>query len=82
MGAATAAKLIRSGGRVVIADLGHQYERYLTLANALCEEAGRDKNTLIRNEMVMTFIETDVTKEDQVKNALDAAEGLFGEPGE
>lgn len=67
LGAATVSTLIQGGARVVVADLPHQYERF-------------DSSTTAANNI--SFVETDVTREDQVEKALDTVEELYGEPGE
>jgi 3-hydroxyacyl-CoA dehydrogenase / 3-hydroxy-2-methylbutyryl-CoA dehydrogenase len=79
LGAATASTLIREGARIVVADLPHQYERYLELAEDLCRTA--ESHPSMRRDRVISFVETDVTNESQVKNALDIVEELYGEPG-
>lgn len=66
LGAATVSSLVQKGGRVLIADLPQQYDRY--------SEQFSDTSQVI-------FVETDVTKEGDVKKALDQAEQMFGKPG-
>ena len=81
LGAATAAYIVRNGGRVVVADLASQHESYLRLATASCAEAAAAAaaDTTVSSP-VLAFAETDVTNEDQVSAALDLAESQFGEP--
>jgi NAD(P)-dependent dehydrogenase (short-subunit alcohol dehydrogenase family) len=81
LGAATCATLLKAGARVVIADLPHQHERYLQLAEQVCRDFEASSDTMT-SQTIMTFVETDVTQEDQVNRALDVAEELYGEPGE
>ena len=80
LGAATASTLIRAGARVVVADLPHQYERYLQLAEAVCRTTTESYPSM-RHDQVISFVETDVTSEEQVMKALDAVEAQYGEPG-
>ena len=81
LGAATAAYIVRNGGRVVVADLASQHESFLRLAAASCAEAAvaAAADTTVSSP-VLAFAETDVTNEDQVSAALDLAESQFGEP--
>lgn len=79
LGAATASTLIRAGARVVVADLPHQYERYLQLAEAVCRTTTESYPSM-RHDQVISFVETDVTSEEQVMKALDAIEAQYGEP--
>mmetsp|Transcript_24488 Transcript_24488/g.36989 ORF Transcript_24488/g.36989 Transcript_24488/m.36989 type:complete len:249 (+) Transcript_24488:92-838(+) len=65
LGAATVSALVQKGGRVLIADLPQQFDRY----KARFSETNQ-----------VDFSETDVTKEDEVKKSLDKAEELFGTP--
>ena len=96
LGAATAAHIVRHGGRVVVADLPSQHDSFLRLASAACADAavvadvgaakdapceGVSKHRHSSHDgPVMAFHETDVTEEDQVSSALDLAESQFGEP--
>ena len=81
LGAATAAYIVRNGGRVVVADLASQHESFLRLAAASCADAAvaAAADTTVSSP-VLAFAETDVTNEDQVSAALDLAESQFGEP--
>jgi 3-hydroxyacyl-CoA dehydrogenase / 3-hydroxy-2-methylbutyryl-CoA dehydrogenase len=69
LGAATAAYLVRNGGRVVVADLGHQKEAFLQMAAKVHAD-----------ESLLVFADTDITNSDQISKALDLAESAFGEP--
>jgi NAD(P)-dependent dehydrogenase (short-subunit alcohol dehydrogenase family) len=73
LGSATASTLVRAGARVVVVDLPHQYEQYLHLKGLLSVD--------VNDRSPVSFVEADVTNEDQVKNALDIVEELYGEPG-
>lgn len=77
LGAATCATLLKAGARVVVADLPHQYDRYLQLTEQVCHTYDSTEG---RSFPTITFVETDVTMEDQVSRALDVAEELYGEP--
>ena len=79
LGAATAAHIVRNGGRVVVADLASQHESFLRLATASCAEAAVAAADTTTSSPVLAFAETDVTNEDQVSAALDLAESQFGE---
>lgn len=80
LGAATATTLIREGARIVVADLPHQYQRYLDLAEDLCQTS-ESYPSMQGRDRVISFVETDVTNEDQVNMALNTVEELYGEPG-
>jgi len=67
LGAATTRSIIQKGGRVIVADLREQYERYQELMMTTKSAAAE-------------FVETNVTKEEQVMMALDVAEQKFGKP--
>ena len=69
LGAATVRYLLKAGGRVVVADLEHQQDTFLKMA----ESASLDMERVY-------FAATDVTNEDQVVNALDMVESKFHEP--
>ena len=77
LGAATAADIVRQGGRCIIADLPSQHHNFLRLAASSCAAATR---TASHDGTVLAFAETDVTSEAQVSAALDLAEEHFGEP--
>jgi len=79
LGAATTATLIRHGAKVVVADLPNQREAFLRLAAATGVETTRHPDQP-PHEPFLSFVETDVTREDQVKLALDDAEEHFGAP--
>jgi 3-hydroxyacyl-CoA dehydrogenase/3-hydroxy-2-methylbutyryl-CoA dehydrogenase len=69
LGAATVRYLVRNGGRVVVADLPNQRERFLQ--SVLTSDV---------DESQIIFSETDVQSSDQISKALDLAETTFGEP--
>jgi NAD(P)-dependent dehydrogenase (short-subunit alcohol dehydrogenase family) len=93
LGLATASTLFKAGARVVVADLPHQYERFLDLERHLRENIPWQANAMLETSIkssqggadahgpYISFIGTDVTCEDQVNKALDAVEVLYGEPG-
>jgi 3-hydroxyacyl-CoA dehydrogenase/3-hydroxy-2-methylbutyryl-CoA dehydrogenase len=79
LGAATASFLVRNGGRVIVADLGHQYDSFLKMAETLGVTV--DTSTEVTREGPgLAFAETDVTDASMVEAALDLAEQRFGEP--
>ena len=91
LGAATASYIVRHGGRVVVADLPSSKEQYLRLAAMTCAEVHQNtssayaKETNLSNDNnsnssnpIMAFAETNVTDENDVKNALDFAQDTFG----
>jgi 3-hydroxyacyl-CoA dehydrogenase/3-hydroxy-2-methylbutyryl-CoA dehydrogenase len=79
LGAATASFLVRNGGRVIVADLGHQYDSFLKMAETLGVTV--DTSTEVTREGPgLAFAETDVTDASMVEAALDFAEQRFGEP--
>ena len=83
LGAATVARILEGGGRVVVADLPSQYESFLRLATASCADAAVTADTSVASPNggpVLAWAETDVTNEDQISAALDLAESQFGEP--
>jgi 3-hydroxyacyl-CoA dehydrogenase/3-hydroxy-2-methylbutyryl-CoA dehydrogenase len=78
LGAATASFLVRNGGRVIVADLGHQYDTFLKMAETLGVTV--DSTEVTREGPGLAFAETDVTDASMVEAALDFAEQRFGEP--
>lgn len=79
LGAATASYLVRHGARVVVADLPRAYDTFLKLEEetaAGIEIIGGDGSGAS-----IKFASADVTKEDDVKMALNVAEEVFGEQG-
>lgn len=78
LGAATASFLVRNGGRVLVADLGHQYDSFLKMAETLGVTV--DTAEVTREGPGLAFAETDVTDASMVEAALDFAEQRFGEP--
>ena len=83
LGAATVRCLLRSGARVVVADLPNSQDNFFRMARA----QGIDESRIVlgasgissTKSPVLVFAETDVTKPEQVMNALDLAEAAFGE---
>jgi 3-hydroxyacyl-CoA dehydrogenase/3-hydroxy-2-methylbutyryl-CoA dehydrogenase len=80
LGAATASFLVRNGGRVLVADLGHQYDSFLQMAETLGVTVNTDTTEVTREGPGLAFAETDVTDPFMVESALDFAEQRFGEP--
>jgi NAD(P)-dependent dehydrogenase (short-subunit alcohol dehydrogenase family) len=91
LGAATTSSIIRHGGRVIVADLPSSHDNYLRLASIVCAEAARlrhhqppvehdDSSTFLSNAII-SFSPVDVRSEQDIINALDQAEEVFGEPG-
>jgi 3-hydroxyacyl-CoA dehydrogenase/3-hydroxy-2-methylbutyryl-CoA dehydrogenase len=78
LGAATASFLVRNGGRVIVADLSHQYDSFLKMAETLGVTV--DSTEVTREGPGLAFAETDVTDASMVEAALDFAEQRFGEP--
>jgi 3-hydroxyacyl-CoA dehydrogenase/3-hydroxy-2-methylbutyryl-CoA dehydrogenase len=78
LGAATASFLVRNGGRVIVADLGHQHDSFLKMAETLGVTV--DSTEVTREGPGLAFAETDVTDAFMVEAALDLAEQRFGEP--
>jgi 3-hydroxyacyl-CoA dehydrogenase/3-hydroxy-2-methylbutyryl-CoA dehydrogenase len=78
LGAATASFLVRNGGRVLVADLGHQHDNFLKMAETLGVTVDTTDPTLEGPGLV--FAETDVTDPYMVEAALDMVERKFGEP--
>lgn len=83
LGAATARCLLRSGARVVVADLPQSRENFLKLADSEKidpSELVESRNGIsTANSPLLAFAETDVTSPEQVSSALDLAESAFGE---
>jgi 3-hydroxyacyl-CoA dehydrogenase/3-hydroxy-2-methylbutyryl-CoA dehydrogenase len=79
LGAATASFLVKNGGRVLVADLGHQYDSFLQMAETLGGSVD-DTSEVTREGPGLAFAETDVTDPFMVEAALDLAEQRFGEP--
>lgn len=83
LGAATVRCLLRSGAKVVVADLPNSRENFFQMAKA----EGIDNSLIVEgpagvssvSSPVLAFAETDVTTPEQVKGALDLAEAAFGE---
>lgn len=83
LGAATVRCLLRSGAKVVVADLPRSRESFFRMA----ESEGIDFSRIAEGpggvsaakSPVLAFAETDVTSQDQVSGALDLAESAFGE---
>jgi 3-hydroxyacyl-CoA dehydrogenase/3-hydroxy-2-methylbutyryl-CoA dehydrogenase len=84
LGAAVVRCMVRNGAKVVVADLGHQKEVFLKLAEAEGIDASArvadGGDTMTWSSPVLAFSETDVTCSDQVSRALDLAETVFGQP--
>jgi 3-hydroxyacyl-CoA dehydrogenase/3-hydroxy-2-methylbutyryl-CoA dehydrogenase len=84
LGAAVVRCMVRNGAKVVVADLGHQKEVFLKLAEAEGIDASArvadGGNTMTWTSPALAFSETDVTCSDQVSRALDLAESAFGQP--
>ena len=78
LGAATASYLVRHGARVVVADLPRAYDTFLKLDEETAAGLGSIGGG---GGASIKFASTDVTKEDDVKKALNVAEELFGEQG-
>lgn len=79
LGAATAKELLRLGARVCVADLGDQiqtYSRWAEESDAKIIEHG----VFCDAGPAITFAPVDVTNSDQVSNALDHIERVYGEP--
>lgn len=72
LGAATASYLVRHGARVMVADLPHAQEQFLTLEASTASDNGSGIG-------VLKFSKTDVQSEDDVSSALDMAEEEFSE---
>ncbi|XP_043714733.1 secoisolariciresinol dehydrogenase-like isoform X2 [Telopea speciosissima] len=66
IGESTARLFIHHGAKVIIADVQDD------LGNSLCQELGSNDQTII------TFVHCDVTKEDDVRNAVDTAVSKYG----
>jgi 3-hydroxyacyl-CoA dehydrogenase / 3-hydroxy-2-methylbutyryl-CoA dehydrogenase len=78
LGAATATYLLRQGARVLVGDLGSQYEKFVQLAQLNCVPIS---DSLTEQQGPgLAFAETDVTIADQVEAALDKVGRVFGEP--
>jgi 3-hydroxyacyl-CoA dehydrogenase/3-hydroxy-2-methylbutyryl-CoA dehydrogenase len=83
LGAATVRCLLRSGARVVVADLPNSRDNFFQMAQA----EGIDSSKIVdgapgisaAGSPVLAFAETDVTRPEQVEWALDLAEAAFGE---
>ncbi|CAB9496388.1 dichloro-2,5-cyclohexadiene-1,4-diol dehydrogenase [Seminavis robusta] len=69
LGAATAASLLKHGGKVVVADLPSQRAAFEQLAASVAGSSS-----------ALSFAEADVTNPDQIARALDMAEEQFGAP--
>ena len=55
LGAATVARILEGGGRVVVADLPSQYESFLWLATASCADAAVTADTSVSPLVVARF---------------------------
>jgi len=91
LGAAATKYLLRNGARVVVADVDVSSSRESFVENAPANvifvetdpETGRrlrGSSAAIDDGPAVTFVVADVTSENQVSRALDAAESCFGEP--
>ena len=75
--------LLRSGARVVVADLPSSRDNFLQMAHA----EGIDESKIVEGSVgistasspILAFAETDVTRPEQVAGALDLAEAAFME---
>lgn len=83
LGAATVRCLLRSGAKVVVADLPAGRENFNRLAASEGITSDRifdgREDFLSSTAPVLAFAETDVTDPDQVRSALNVAEEAFGE---
>jgi len=82
LGAATVRRLVRSGARVVVADLPSSRENFLKMAEsegvASAKIVEGPSSVSGSNSPILAFSETDVTSPHEVSNALDLAESAFG----
>jgi 3-hydroxyacyl-CoA dehydrogenase/3-hydroxy-2-methylbutyryl-CoA dehydrogenase len=83
LGAATVRCLLRSGAKVVVADLPNSRDNFFQLAQGEGIDSSRIAEGIAgisaANSPLLAFAETDVTKPEQVAGALDLAEAAFGE---
>jgi len=85
LGAATVRCLLRSGAKVVVADLPHSRSNFEKMAASEGIASDRiyfgtdSENQFGNSSPVLAFAETDVTNPDHVRSALDMAEYAFGE---
>lgn len=79
LGAAAVKTLIRHGARVCVADLETRKELFLSWAN---DDQIIKQNQHNHTELnsLLTYAITDVTDSNQIKNALDHIEQVYGEP--
>jgi len=82
LGAAASKNLLRHGARVIVADLEKQKENFMTMI----QEEGVDISKVAQmgdcssTDPCISFVPTDVTKPEEVSEALDVAENVFGAP--
>lgn len=78
LGAAAARSILNNGGKVIVADLPHQRDAFQQNVLDKVSAVEVATNTALDDASSAIFAEVDVTNTQQITNALDMGESIFG----